>query len=66
MSKRPKGMFSKQFQDPSEPDARKPGQPRLPKFKAGKKQDPSARPERLRGRPEPRGPALIRRRGADS
>jgi hypothetical protein len=50
MSKRPRGRFAKWFLDPSEPDARKPGQPQLPKFKAGKKQDPSARPPKLRGR----------------
>jgi hypothetical protein len=44
MSRRQPGRFAKQLQDPAEADARKPGQPHIPKFKAGKKRDASARP----------------------
>jgi hypothetical protein len=44
MSRRPRGKFTKMIHDPAEPDVRKPGQPHVPKFKAGKKQDPSAEP----------------------
>lgn len=44
MSRRPRGKLTKQIHDPAEPDIRKPGQPKVPKFKAGKKRDPSARP----------------------
>lgn len=46
MSRRPRGRFSKQLQDPAEADARRPGQPAVPKFKGGKKRDASARPAR--------------------
>lgn len=44
MSRRPRGRFAKELHEPEAPDVRKPGQPRVPKFKAGKKRDPSARP----------------------
>jgi hypothetical protein len=44
MSRRPRGKLTKQIHDPADPDVRKPKQPHVPKFKAGKKQDPSARP----------------------
>jgi hypothetical protein len=44
MSRRPRGKLTKQIHDPAESDVRKPGQPRVPKFKAGKKRDPAARP----------------------
>lgn len=46
MSKRPRGRFTKEIHDPAAADVRKPKQPRVPKFKAGKKRDPSARPPR--------------------
>lgn len=42
MSRRPRGKLTKQIHDPAAPDVRKPKQPRVPKFKAGKKRDPSA------------------------
>ena len=44
MSRRPRGKLTKQIHDPAAPDIRKPKQPRVPNFKAGKKRDPSARP----------------------
>lgn len=43
MSRRPRGRFSKHSHDPAAADVRRPGQPHVPKFKAGKKRDPSAR-----------------------
>jgi hypothetical protein len=44
MSRRPRGKLAKEIHDPAAPDVRKPRQPHVPKFKAGKKRDPSARP----------------------
>jgi hypothetical protein len=44
MSKRPPGKLTKEIHDPASADIRKPKQPHVPKFKAGKKQDASARP----------------------
>jgi hypothetical protein len=43
MSKRPRAKLAKQIHDPARPDVRKPKQPQVPKFKAGKKRDRSAR-----------------------
>ena len=42
MSKRPRAKLAKQIHDPAHPDVRKPKQPHVPKFKAGKKRDRSA------------------------
>ena len=44
MSRRPRGKLTKELHDPAAPDVRRPKQPRVPKFKAGKKRGPSARP----------------------
>lgn len=48
MSRRPRGRFTKETHTPEEADVRPPGQGRVPKFKAGKNQDPSARPPKPR------------------